>query len=612
MNSVKDFDTRKYVVGGIVVFLAVVFLSKLFYLQVIDDSAKLSADNNVIRQVTLYPSRGQMFDRNNTLLVYNKAGYDIMVIPREVKAFDTLAFCRYIQIEKDYLVSQLALATKYSRHKASIFLSQLSAKDYGYLQEELYRFSGFYVRQRTMRAYTSPNASHVLGYIGEVSNRNIEKDAYYKSGDYIGKNGIEQVYEKELRGVTGKNLQMVDAYGRVVGPYKDGLYDASTVPGKNLQLSLDLKLQAYAEYLMQNKLGSVVAIEPSTGEILALVSTPEYDLSDLVGRQRSINYSLLANDTLKPLVNRAISGTYSPGSTFKLVNASIALQEKAITRNTKFACNGRQSYPTKCTHNHITPLNVLTAIETSCNPFFWKTFQSIMENSHIASSQDGLSLWVDYVKKFGFGKPLGIDLPNEKGGNVPTSDFYNRFYGGTWWKAITVRSLAIGQGELLLTPLQMANEVATIANRGHYFVPHMVKYIGGEKVTDSLYTKAHVVPVDKSNLEIVIEAMERVYQGELGTARMYKHPGISMCGKTGTVENPHGEDHSAFVAFAPKDDPKIAICVIVENVGFGSTWAAPIATLMMEKYLTDSIQPKRQWIEDNFLKLNTLKVETHE
>lgn len=611
MNNAKEFDTRKYIIGGIIILLSIIYLAKLFYLQVIDESAKLSADNNVLRQETLYPSRGKIADRNNKLLVYNKAGYDIMVIPREVKAFDTLAFCSALQIEKEFLVDQLDKAKNYSTRKPSIFLAQLSAKDYGFLQGQMFRFKGFYVQQRTMRAYTTHNASHVLGFIGEVSNSDITKDDYYKAGDYLGKNGLERIYETHMRGEKGRRLQMVDAFGRIKGRYRDGKYDTKSIPGKDLQLSIDIDLQSYAEYLMHNKLGSVVAIEPSTGEILALISTPEYDLNSLVGRGRSKKYNELINDTLKPLVNRAISGTYSPGSTFKLVNASIALEEQAINQFTKFSCNGRQSSPTKCTHHHVTPLNVLTAIETSCNPFFWQTFQATLDNK-TGSSKKGLDIWVDYVKSFGFGQALGIDLPNEKRGNVPSSEYYTRFYGGSWWRAITVRSLAIGQGELLVTPLQMANEAAAFANRGYYHTPHLVKAIDHTFIKDSTITKRKQVKVSKANLDIVVEAMEQVYQGDIGTARAYKHPTIAMCGKTGTVENIGKEDHSAFICFAPKDTPQIAICVIVENVGFGSTWAAPIATLMMEKYITGGILPRRQWIEDNFMKLNTLHIEPTE
>lgn len=608
MANERDFyGNRKYIVGAIIVLVALIYLTQLFRLQVIDQSAKSLSTRNVLKTEIRFPARGLIYDRNNQLIVYNKAAYDLSVVPREIKPFDTLDLCTTLNVTKEKLIERLTAARKYSRYKQYVILSQLTALDYARLQEKMFLFPGFYVQQRTQRAYNYQNAGHVLGYIGEVNSKDINKDEYYFQGDYIGKIGIEKTYEKSLRGVKGKRFLLKDSRGAIKGSYQNGESDVMPVPGKDLILSLDIDLQVYGEKLMQNKIGSIVAIEPSTGEILAFISSPEYDPSILVGRQRGENYQALANDTLKPLNNRALQGTYSPGSTFKLINAAIGLQEGAITPFTRFSCEGPVSYPIKCTHNHFTPLGSSIAIETSCNPFFYKTFKQILERPGI-NTRDGYQRWYDHVRSFGFGERLGIDLPYEIKGNVPKKEYFDRYYGKTGWKAITVRSLAIGQGELLVTPLQMANEGAALANRGYYFRPHLVKSIENESITDD-YLERINTSIEPQYYEEVVKGMSLVYTGEIGTARYFKNDTITMCGKTGTVQNPFGEDHSVFIAFAPRENPQIAICVVVENAGFGSTWAAPMATLMMEKYISGTIPPRHKYFEDKMFNANFI---THE
>lgn len=427
----------------------------------------------------------------------------------------------------------------------------------------------------------------------------LKKDAYYSQGDYAGILGIEQTYEKELRGRKGVKSILVDVHGREKGSFRNGRYDTSAVSGKNLTLSLDIELQQYSERLMQNKIGSIVAIEPSSGEVLTFVSAPAYDPSILVGRSRGENYAKLLRDTLKPLNNKALRGVYSPGSTFKLVNAAIALQEGAVNENTRFPCDGPVSRPIRCTHYHRSPIEAAGAIETSCNPYFYQAFKMTLERPGV-NTRDGYQRWYEDVKSFGFGDQLGIDLPYEIKGNVPRIEYFDKYYGKNGWRAITVRSLAIGQGELLVTPLQMANQAALIANRGRYYRPHVVKAVEGQSLADN-YAKPLWSSIDSINFDPVIQGMNQVYTGDIGTARYYRNDTIEMCGKTGTVENPFGEDHSVFIAFAPKDKPKIAICVVVENAGYGSTWAAPMATLIMEKYLTGEIPRRHAYIEKKML-----------
>jgi len=581
----KDYSTRKNIIIGVMVLIAITYVVRLFYLQIIDDSYKLSADNIVLRKVREYPPRGLIFDRTGKLLVFNEAAYDLMIIPRQMKNIDTALICEITDIDKESFIRKINKAKRYSYYKPSTFIKQISKKDIGKIQEKLYMISGLYIQTRTLRQYPLPIAGHMLGSIGEVSKRDLEKDKFYRSGDYIGKSGIENYYEEYLRGKSGLSIVEVDVHNRVKGSYSNGNFDTVAEPGKDIYLGIDAQLQLYGEQLMQNKRGSVVAIDPNNGEILALISSPGYDPNLLVGRERSENYSRLLNDTLVPLMNRATMGTYPPGSTFKMVNALVGLQEKTVRQSTEFGCKGQQSLPIKCTHDHKTPLNLSEAIEQSCNPYFWNTFKSILENPDYDNSQEGYKHWYKNVTSFGFGHKFNTDIPFEVNGNIPDNNYYDKLYRGSW-NALTVRSLSIGQGEILVTPIQLANLSAIIANKGYYYPPHLlVKMEGDEENLKPEFTEKQITTIDPSNFDIVRDAMLDVFEAEHGTARWYALDSITQCGKTGTVQNPHGDDHSIFIAFAPLDNPKIALSVIVENSGFGSTWAAPIASLMIEKYI---------------------------
>jgi penicillin-binding protein 2 len=532
--------------------------------------------------------RGQVYDRNGNLLVFNEAAYDLMVIPGRVKDLDTLEFCKLLKIEPADYNRKIEKARQYSRYKPSVFVKQISKEDWGVIQEKLYKFPGFYPQTRTLRSYPNPVAAHLLGDVGEISSNELKNDPFYRQGDYIGKSGIEKYYEDKLRGEKGLSIVEVDVHNRVKGSYSEGIYDTLAVPGKDLQLGLDVSLQMYGEQLMQNKKGSIVAIDPATGEILALISSPAFDPNVLVGRERSDNYVQLRDDTLKPLLNRATMGTYPPGSTFKMINALIALQEKAIWEGTQFSCSGEQSLPIRCTHDHITPLALEEAIQQSCNPYFWNTFRATLNNSIYADSHEGYVAWYDHVVSFGFGQRFNTDIPYEVSGNIPTKEYYDKVYRGSW-NALTVRSLSIGQGEILITPIQLANLAVIIANKGWYFPPRLVREIDSE--TAYLYgqDQKSYTTIESKYFDIVRDAMLTVFEGDNGTARYYRMDSIRQAGKTGTVQNPHGEDHSMFIAYAPVDNPKIALSVVVENSGYGSTWAAPIASLLIEKYLTGKV-----------------------
>jgi penicillin-binding protein 2 len=591
-----DNRNRRFFLYGIIGLVGLVFIVRLFFLQVVDKSYTLSAESNVIRKNIRYPARGLIYDRKGKLMVHNEAAYDVMVVPQRVHAFDTAHLASLLHVTPEYIEEQIIRARRYSRFKPSVLLQQISKKTYAYLEEKLYQFPGFYVQSRSLRKYPQPVAAHVLGYVGEISRPDLKNQAYYNQGDYIGISGLEKTYERYLRGRKGIAYVLVDVHNRVMGSYAEGRYDSSAVKGSDLQTTIDLNLQKYGESLMANKKGSIVAIEPATGEILALVSSPTYNPNLLVGRIRGKNYLRLQNDTLNPLFNRALMAQYSPGSTFKLMNALIGLQENQISRETYFECNGVASWPIKCGHNHDSPLNLPEAIEQSCNPYFWKTFRNIISNPDYPSYADSYKAWRNYVLEFGFSQTFDTDLANEKKGFIPEAAYYDRYYSKGHWNAMTIRSLSIGQGEILVTPLQLANFVATIANRGYYYPPHLVKKIDDREVE---FSEKKQPSIHQNFYEPVIEGMHRVYHGSHGTARWYRNDTIAMCGKTGTVENPHGDDHGIFIAFAPKDNPKIALAVVVENSGFGATWAAPVATLMMEKYLTG--QASKSWIEKRIL-----------
>ncbi len=586
------FSERKYFVSGIFVSVGIIFLIRLFYIQILDDEFKLSASNNVLRYETQYPARGLVYDRNGKLLVYNQAVYDLMVVPKQVKSIDTAGFCAIIGITRGDFIKKLRKAKAYSPVKPSLFEKQLSAETYAAFEEKMYKFPGFFVEKRTLRKYPRPIAAHLLGYIGEVDDKLTASNPYYRSGDYVGISGIEQSYEKELRGKRGVKILMVDVFNRPKGSFRNGDYDTLAVAGVNLTSTLDAELQEYGEKLMQNKMGGIAAIDPSTGEILALVTSPSYDPNLLVGRVRTDNYKQLLGDTLKPLFNRALMAYYPPGSTFKLINGLIGQQEKLVYPETRYPCV--RGYPPgggkPACHPHPAPLDFKESIQYSCNSYYTYVFRSIIDNNKYHSTEEAFQAWRDYVLAFGIGVRLHSDLPYELPGNVPTIKYYNKYFGKGHWKSSTILSLGIGQGELGVTPLQMANVIAVIANRGFFYVPHIIRNIDDSaenRIHSGKFSEKHYVPVDEKYYDRTIEGMYAVV--ESGTAANSKIKGIPFCGKTGTAQNPHGKDHSVFLAFAPKDNPRIAIAVLVENAGFGASWAAPIASLMIEKYLTDSV-----------------------
>jgi penicillin-binding protein 2 len=586
----KDaFVNRKYVVIAFILLASVALIIKLFRIQVIEDSYRLSADNNVLRYVTQYPARGLILDRNGKLLVSNQAAYDIMVVPTQTSKFDTVEFCKTLDITREIFKERLRAAVNYSRRAPSVFLKQVSAETYARLQEKMFMYPGFYVQPRTLRKYSKPLAAHILGYVSEVDDNIIKKEPYYKPGDYIGKSGIEESYEKEIRGKKGVKIFLVDVYSRLKGSYEEGKRDSDAVQGKNIISSIDIDLQEYGEYLMQNKSGSIVAIEPETGEVLSLVSSPNYDPGLLVGRIRSENFSKLQADSLEPLFNRALMASYPPGSTFKPINGLIGLQENVISPSTLFNCNNGYLFVT-C-HTHETPLNLEGAIKNSCNSYFCQVFRRVLENPEYLTVQAAYSKWKNYLSEFGFGSTLGTDFVNELPGFIPTSTYYDKLHKTNSWKALNIISLAIGQGEVGTTPLQIANMTAAIANRGYYITPHIVRSVGDPPVTEAKFAAKHKIDIDSANFEYIVNGMEQVVNSG-GTGIVAALKDIIICGKTGTAQNPHGEDHSIFIAFAPKDDPKIAIAVYVENAGFGATYAAPVASLMIEKYLKGQISNK--------------------
>ena len=586
-NKYKDRRLFFYFLFGASILI---LLLRLINIQIIDSSYKLSASNNVIKAVKLYPERGYIYDRNGTLLVSNQRAFDLMVIPRQVKKMDTLTFCRIIDIEKDYFDSQLKKATRYSRNKASIFIKEVSKQTAAKIQEQLYQFSGFYLQERTMREYPEKSAAHLLGYVSQVPDYILKKNDYYKKNDNYGMTGVENSYEKELRGTQGVKYVIRDVWNAPKGSFENGKYDSIAVNGKDLELTIDNELQKYAEQLMQNKKGSIVAIEPGTGEILALVSSPYYDPNLLVGRSRSPNFNRMYKDENKPLFDRSLLAEYPPGSTFKLLNALIGLQEDVIYSGTQFSCDMGWRFSPKLKigcHAHDSPLNLTESIAQSCNAYYCNTFRRIIEKYN--NAEKGFDNWRNHILSFGLGNFLNNDLYTGRKGRVPSVDFYNRQYGKKRWKAPTVISLAIGQDALVVSPIQMANMCAAIANRGYYFTPHIVREIDGKALTDSTFTVAKQTSIDEKHFKTIIRGMEKVYTGKYGTAKTAQVKNIEICGKTGTAENPHGEDHSIFIAFAPKDKPQIAIAVYIENGGWGSTWAAPIASLIIEKYLTGQV-----------------------
>jgi len=598
----RIYADRKIVIVISFIAIGIIYLLRLFYIQIIDRSYTLSANNNVLRYVTQFPARGLIYDRHGKLIVFNEAVYDLMVVPKQVKDLDTTELCRLLDIDKEGFIERMKKAREYSPHLASAFEKQISKEAYGYIEEKLYRFQGFYVQPRTLRKYPMSIGAHILGYIGEVTPKQIEKDPYYKQGDYIGISGIERSYEDELRGIKGMKIRMVDVFNRDVGSFENGRFDTAAIMGNDLYTGLDADLQTYGELLMQNKKGSVVAIEPKTGEILCFLSSPGYDPNLLVGRVRGKNFDMLNKDPVKPLLNRAIAGTYPPGSTFKMANDMIGLQEGVITSSTRFSCQGVTSSPIRCTHSHQSPLDVYTAIQQSCNPFHWLVFRALMNDQDYGSVKERYEVWRNHLLSMGFGRSLNTDLPYEVKGILPTSDYFDKVYGKGHWNSMTIRSLSIGQGEITVTPIQLVNYAAMVANRGWFFPPHIVRAVGSEKNLTDFTRKRNIVSINPEYIDVVRKGMEEVVQ--MGTARAAKMDSITMAGKTGTADNPHGKPHSVFIGYAPIDNPQIAICVIIENAGFGSTFAAPIASLLVEQYINRKVI--RTDLEERMKSINLL------
>jgi len=601
---------RKSLLYFLILSVGAIFIGRLFFLQIIDSKYRQNPLNNSAVTIKYaYPDRGFIYDRNQKLLVANQSSYDIMIIPKDVEPLDTLEFCSLLGIDKEDFLKRYYRTKNYSPRIPSIFLGQLSKEDYAFLQEKMYKYKGFYIQKRFLRQYPENTSANVLGYISEVNEGLLKKNNYYQLGELIGYQGVEKQYEEVLRGQKGVNFIQKNRFNKEIGAYKDGIYDTLPIPGKDITLTLDMELQMYAEQLMVNKRGGIVAIEPSSGEILSLVSTPSYDPKMLVGRKRSKNSVLLFNDTIKkPMLDRGLQAQYPPGSPFKIINALVALQEDAITSESAFNCYHGYKYGRggfmKCHCGVVgTPISLNKGIYRSCNSYFANVYRRTIEKYD--DPEKGMDVWSNHVKSFGLGNYLGYDMPAGQKGLIPDSKLYNRYYPNHQWKAITTISNAIGQGEVLTTPIQLANMTAAIANRGYFYTPHILKKVGDSVNQDEKYTTKKYTTINPKHFEPVIEGMFNVF--EVGTARGSKISDIEICGKTGTAENfkrVNGErvqftDHSIFIAFAPKDKPKIAIAVFVENGYWGSRWAAPIASLMIEKYIKGDIE--RDWLEKRML-----------
>ena len=598
------YEYRKYTIGGIALIIVLCYIVRLAFLQLSDGEYKTKADSNAFLNNVIFPTRGVIYDRNGELLVFNQPAYDIMVVMREVEDLDTLDFCQTINISKEEFDTRMATIKDrnknpgYSTYTQQLFISQIPAQEYSILQEKLFRYRGFYVRERTIRRYATDHCAHVLGDVAEVSPKDVERDSYYEPGDYIGKQGVERSYETELRGVKGVEILLRDARGRIQGHYQNGENDRRPIPGKDLTLSIDAKLQALGERLMEGKMGAIVAIEPSTGEVLCMVSSPSYDPHRMEGKQRGKQMMEMQRDPMKPMLNRALSGTYPPGSTFKTSQGLTFLQEGIITPSTPFPCaHGFRFGRLKLgCHSHGSPLPLEPAIATSCNAYFcWGLYHMLGNRKQYRTTQEAMTTWKDYMVSMGFGYRLGIDLPGEARGMIPNAEYYDRRLGKSW-SALTVISISIGQGEVTLTPLQIANLGATIANRGYYITPHIVKHIQDGDIADSLKTK-HYTKVDKQNYEYIVAGMRRAVTG--GTCRVANSLQYEVCGKTGTAQN-RGHDHSVFMGFAPMDSPKIAIAVYVENGGFGATYGVPIGALMMEQYINGHLSEASEKKAESF------------
>ena len=608
------YDHRRYILAGVVIVVLLVFLMRLFSLQIFSDDYKKWADSNAFQRLTLYPARGVVYDRKGNLLVYNQPSYDVMVIMREIKHLDTLDFCQTVGITKDFFderiaaIKDRALNPGYSPYVSQVFLSQLSVVEYGVLYEKLYKFSGFFIRPRPLREFGCSNAAHILGSLGKVKPEEIAQDDYYVPEDNAGRSGIERSYEKILRGEKGVEILLRDTHGRIKGKYENGEHDIAPVSGKNLTLSIDMELQAYGEKIMKNKPGAIVMIEPSTGEILCLVSWPTYDPNLLIGREGGFNYLQLMNNPLRPLFDRSIMGAYSPGSTFKPAQALIFLQEGVVTKEKTYPCYPGYSYTggsVGC-HLHPSPISLIPAISTSCNAYFcWGLHDLLDSRSRYKTVQEAFEKWRNYMVSMGFGHPLGVDLPSERRSSmIPNSQFYDNAYNNRWSSG-SIISTAIGQGEILATPLQICNLAATIANRGYYIVPHVVHSIQDMELEEKYRTPKYT-DFKQEYYEYIVEGMRAAVTNFGGTCGKLYLSDLEVCAKTGTIQNPHGRNHSACIAFAPKNNPRIAIAVYVENGGAGSLVAVPLARLMLHQFFHNEIPEYDKWLEREMLNWSTL------
>ena len=598
----NTYESRKFVIGIVATVIIAIYIVRLFTLQLMSDDYKKNADSNAFLKKVDFPSRGVITDRNGELLVYNQPSYDIMVVMNEVsKSMDTLEFCNTLGITKEEFADRMTAIRKvrgYSRFTQQVFMNQLSDHDFSIFREKMFRFPGFYVQKRSIRQYEHPFLAHVLGDVAEVSPSDIEADEYYQPGDYIGKQGVERSYERQLRGEKGVQILLRDAHGRIKGRYKDGELDRKPVPGKNLTLSIDYKLQVLAERLLEGKLGSIVAIEPKTGEVLCMASAPTYDPREMVGRQRSQTHRELSRDPLKPLYNRSIMGRYPPGSTFKTTQALAFLTEGIITPQTAYPCYRGFVYKglrVGC-HGHGSPLPLVPAISTSCNGYFcWGLYHMIGNREKYPTVQDAINRWRDYMVSMGFGYQTGVDLPGENRGMIPNATFYDNRYKRSW-NGLTIISISIGQGEVGATPLQIANLGATIANRGWYVTPHVVRKVQGEPL-DTLYSQRHRTMAATWAYDEIVRGMRSAALG--GTCKALAHYDFMPCGKTGTAQN-KGHDHSVFMGFAPMDDPKIAVAVYVENGGWGATYGVPLGGLIMEQYINGCLSEASEKKAEDF------------
>ena len=590
--------------------IVLIYVIRLFNLQIVDEKYKENALSNAFFRRITYPARGLIYDRNGNLIVFNQPSYDVMLIPKDLgKEFDTLAFASALGLPMDEIRRRWEMMTDthlnpgYSVYTPQKLISQLSQEEYGRLQEQLYKFPGVFVQKRTVREYNCHVGANILGNIREVSQEDIEKDPYYRPGDFTGDLGVEKSYEEVLRGVKGVEILMKDAYGRIKGKYENGIHDVAPISGKNLTLSIDMELQEYGESLMAGKKGAIVAIEPSTGEILALVTAPNYDPNLMLGRERGKNYAELAKDPNKPLFDRALQGAYPPGSTFKPTQGLIFLQEGIITEGTSYPCSrGYVNGLRVGCHGHGSPIALKPALQTSCNAYFCWGFKNMIDKKG-TNHHTQFDIWKNYMVDMGYGYRLGVDLPHESRGFIPNNDYYGKMFKSDNWSANSVISISIGQGEILATPLQIANLCATIANRGFFYTPHIVREISDSTISNK-YREQRGPDIKKSYYEIIAEGMRMAVTG--GTCKGANIPGLEVCGKTGTAQNPHGKDHSAFIGFAPYNNPKIAVAVYVENAGFGATFGVPIGALIIEKYLNGHISPDRKGVESQMMHSRTI------